>query len=124
MYFLHSHAVSGPTPRKRVPSPQQAFGARVRALRLAADMTQEDLAEHCGLFRTYMSRIETGQANPTLTMIHALAVALSVHPSVLLGDEAPTSPVEPESTSILTSVPVAVRRNRKLGNPPSRGRTR
>ena len=41
-------------------------------------MTQEDLAAHCGLFRTYMSRIETGQANPTLTMIHALATSLGV----------------------------------------------
>ncbi len=41
-------------------------------------MTLEDLAEHCGLFRTYMIRIETGQANPTLTMIHALAGALGV----------------------------------------------
>jgi transcriptional regulator with XRE-family HTH domain len=41
-------------------------------------MTQEDLAARCGLFRTYMSRIETGQANPTLTMIHALAGSLGV----------------------------------------------
>ena len=41
-------------------------------------MTQEDLAERCGLFRTYMSRIETGKANPTLTMIHALATSLGV----------------------------------------------
>ena len=59
-------------------SPQRAFGQRVRELRLAAGMTQEDLAERCGLFRTYLSRIETGLANPTLTMIHALAGSLGV----------------------------------------------
>ena len=41
-------------------------------------MTQEDLSDRCGLFRTYMSRIETGKANPTLTMIHALADSLGV----------------------------------------------
>ena len=41
-------------------------------------MTQEDLSARCGLFRTYMSRIETGKANPTLTMIHALADSLGV----------------------------------------------
>ena len=41
-------------------------------------MTQDDLSERCGLFRTYMSRIETGKANPTLTMIHALAGSLEV----------------------------------------------
>ena len=60
----------------------------MRALRLASDMTQEDLAAHCGLFRTYMSRIETGQANPTLTMIHSLADSLGVHVRVLFDDPA------------------------------------
>lgn len=66
-------------------SPQRAFGARVRELRLAAGMTQDDLSERCGLFRTYVSRIETGQANPTLTMIHALAVSLGVPVPALFG---------------------------------------
>ena len=80
---------------------------------LAAEMTQEDLAEHCGLFLTYMSRIETGQANPTLTMIHALADALGVGAAELLVNDGAPSPA-PEVTG----------RNRKLGNPPSRGRTR
>lgn len=60
------------------PSPQRAFGDRIRELRAAAGLTQEDLSERCGLFRTYMSRIETGKANPTLTMIHALAESLGV----------------------------------------------
>lgn len=48
-------------------------------------MTQDDLSERCGLFRTYVSRIETGQANPTLTMIHALAVSLGVPVPALFG---------------------------------------
>lgn len=66
---------------------QVKFGSRVRQLRLAAEMTQEDLAHKCGLFRTYMSRIETGAANPTLTMIHALAGSLRVPVSALFEDE-------------------------------------
>ena len=75
-------------------SPQRAFGQRVRELRLAAGMTQEDLAERCGLFRTYLSRIETGLANPTLTMIHALAGSLGVAVPALLGAAAePSRPV-------------------------------
>ena len=49
-------------------------------------MTQEDLADRCDLFRTYMSRIETGKANPTLTMIHSLADSLSVHFKALFDD--------------------------------------
>ena len=74
-------------------SPQRAFGARVRELRLAAGLTQEDLAARCGLFRTYMSRIETGNANPTLTMIHALAASLRVPVTALFE----TDGAEPES---------------------------
>ena len=50
----------------------------MRELRLAGGLTQDDLADRCGLYRTYMSRIETGAANPTLTMIHALAGSLRV----------------------------------------------
>ena len=75
----------------RAVSPQRAFGARIRALRLAAGMTQEDLAERCGLFRTYMSRIETGNANPTLTMIHALATSLRVPVPALFGEAPPAA---------------------------------
>ncbi len=60
----------------------------MRDLRRAAGMTQEDLAERCGLFRTYMSRIETGKANPTLTMIHALAASLGVPVTALFGEAA------------------------------------
>lgn len=77
-------------------SPQRAFGARIRALRAEQGMTQEDLAERCGLFRTYMSRIETGQGNPTLTMIHALAVSLGVPVTHLFAEgEQADAPVAP-----------------------------
>jgi transcriptional regulator with XRE-family HTH domain len=79
--------------RARAPSPQQSFGARVRELRMAAGMTQEDLAERCGLFRTYMSRIETGRANPTLTMIDALAASLGVPITTLFERDPPGPPV-------------------------------
>lgn len=78
MYFLESLRVS-----TRARAPQKAFGSRIKEFRLLAGMTQEDLAKRCDLFRTYMSRIETGQANPTLTMIHALASSLSVTPRAL-----------------------------------------
>lgn len=61
---------------------------------MAAGLTQEDLAERCGLFRTYMSRIETGIANPTLTMIHALATTLNVPVKFLFEDTAPTAAVK------------------------------
>ena len=57
---------------------RQALGKRIKELRATRSMTQEDLAERCDMFRTYMSRIESGMANPTLTMLYALAAGLEV----------------------------------------------
>ncbi|MHC8356499.1 helix-turn-helix domain-containing protein [Pseudomonas sp. LB3P81] len=60
------------------------FGHRIRELRLATGMTQEAFADHCGFARTYMSRIETGGANPSLDAIKVLADALGIELSELL----------------------------------------
>jgi transcriptional regulator with XRE-family HTH domain len=54
------------------------FGACVRRLRLERGYTQEVFAERCGFFRTYLSRVETGRANPTLNAIEVIAVALGL----------------------------------------------
>jgi transcriptional regulator with XRE-family HTH domain len=59
-------------------------GSRIRALRNNAGLSQEVLAERCGIFRTYLSRIESGFANPTLVVLVALAHALGVEPHTLL----------------------------------------
>lgn len=66
------------------PSIRKAFGTRIRELRLATGMTQEAFADHCGFARTYMSRIETGGANPSLDAIKVLADALGIELSELL----------------------------------------
>jgi transcriptional regulator with XRE-family HTH domain len=65
---------------------QSVLGSKIRTLRLAAGITQAALADRCGLFRTHVSRIECGTANPTLTAIVAIARALEVEPAVLLID--------------------------------------
>lgn len=54
------------------------FGERVRELRLAAGLKQDEFADKCGFARSYMSRIETGGANPSLDAVQTLAVALKV----------------------------------------------
>jgi transcriptional regulator with XRE-family HTH domain len=61
-----------------IKSIRKHFGDRIRELRLASGMTQESLADHCGFARTYMSRIETGGANPSLEAIKTLADGLDV----------------------------------------------
>jgi transcriptional regulator with XRE-family HTH domain len=60
------------------------LGANVRRLRNDAGLTQDDLSERAGIFRTYLSRIESGKSNPTLLVLVALADALVVTPCELL----------------------------------------
>jgi len=60
------------------------LGQNVRRLRERKGWSQETLAECSGLHRTYISGIERGTRNPTVTIISQLAVALSVKPSDLL----------------------------------------
>ena len=54
------------------------LGRKVRRLRKDAGLSQDVFAEHCGIFRTYLSRIENGTANPTITLLAALATTLDV----------------------------------------------
>jgi len=49
------------------------FGLRIKSLREAKGWSQEDLAEHSGLHRTYISGIERGTRNPTLEVIDCFA---------------------------------------------------
>lgn len=64
-------------------SRRAAFGHRVRLLRVARGMSQEDLAEAAQLHRTYISSLERGLRNIGLDNIYALADALEVEPSEL-----------------------------------------
>jgi transcriptional regulator with XRE-family HTH domain len=59
-------------------------GTHVRELRLSGNLTQDALADRCGIYRTYLSRIEMGHANPTLLVLVALANCLDVQPFELL----------------------------------------
>jgi transcriptional regulator with XRE-family HTH domain len=52
------------------------FGERLRELRLAANLSQEGLAELAHLHRTYIGGIERGERNVSLVNIHAIADAL------------------------------------------------
>jgi transcriptional regulator with XRE-family HTH domain len=56
----------------------QAFGKRVRELRLKRGLSQEDLAELCNLDRTYISGMERGHRNLGLRNVAVIASALKV----------------------------------------------
>ncbi|WP_339441834.1 helix-turn-helix transcriptional regulator [Pseudomonas proteolytica] len=63
---------------------RKGFGQRIRELRTRQGFSQEAFADRCGFVRTYMSRIETGTANPSLDAAKVLADGLGMTLSELL----------------------------------------
>ncbi|HBW39021.1 helix-turn-helix domain-containing protein [Desulfosporosinus sp. BICA1-9] len=59
------------------------FGNRVRKLRQAQGISQEELAFSSDLHRTYISDIERGARNVSLDNINKIAIALDVAPKDL-----------------------------------------
>jgi transcriptional regulator with XRE-family HTH domain len=56
----------------------ETLGANVRALRLSRGWSQEELGARCNLDRTYVSGVERGVRNPTVTVLASLASGLGV----------------------------------------------
>jgi transcriptional regulator with XRE-family HTH domain len=67
-------------------NPQVAFGKALRSFRLSAGLTQEQLSLESGVQRNFISLIETGQNQPTVSTIFRLAFALSTPPSRLIAE--------------------------------------
>ena len=61
-----------------------AFGARLRALRLRAGLTQEQLADQADLHWTYVGQIERGERNLTYKNVLKLARGLGVKAAALV----------------------------------------
>ena len=54
------------------------LAANVRGFRHAKKLSQEELADLCGLHRTYIGSVERGERNATLSTLETLAAALDV----------------------------------------------
>jgi transcriptional regulator with XRE-family HTH domain len=63
-----------------------AFGKTLRKRRKEAGFTQEQLALEADIQRNYVSLIERGVNQPTITIIFKLAGALGCSPSSLVED--------------------------------------
>lgn len=57
---------------------RKLVGRNVKRLRLAQELTQEQLAEASGLSQQYISGLEKGLRNPTVVTLFELATALGV----------------------------------------------
>jgi transcriptional regulator with XRE-family HTH domain len=42
-------------------------------------MSQVEFSERCGFYQTYLSRLERGQANPTLNAMDVIATAFGLN---------------------------------------------
>jgi len=63
-----------------------AFGLALKRHRQAAGLTQEALGYEAGLSKNYISLLENGQRQPTLTSLLSLAQAVKQAPSALIDD--------------------------------------
>lgn len=64
---------------------RKELGLRIRALRKKSGLTQENMADRCGLHWTYIGGLERGERNPTLTTMKRIADGLKVDIHTLLG---------------------------------------
>lgn len=61
-----------------------SLGATLRQIRTEKDISVTDLARTVGVSREHVTRIESGQSQPSLALVKHLALVLEVPPSVLL----------------------------------------
>ena len=64
--------------------PIKVFGMVIKQMRKELGLSQEALADEASLDRTFISQLETGAKQPSLTTIFRLAAALQVEASDLL----------------------------------------
>jgi transcriptional regulator with XRE-family HTH domain len=55
-----------------------ALGKKIRAIRRAKKMTQEDLAYESKTDYSYLNEIEAGKRNPSVERLNAIAKALKI----------------------------------------------
>ena len=78
----------GSTARDGTEGAARAFGAYLRAHRTAAQLSLRELAERAQISNPYLSQIERGLHQPSVTVIRSLAEALDLSAEVLLAEAA------------------------------------
>ena len=63
---------------------RRVLGENVKYYRVAAGLSQEELAARMGVDQGYVSSLEIGKRNPTVVTLWHAAIALNVAPAMLL----------------------------------------
>jgi putative transcriptional regulator len=64
-----------------------SIGENVRAARMKARLSQEQLAERVSVSRNYITQIETGRRRPAIKLLEALSDAMTTPVSTLLAGD-------------------------------------
>ncbi|MEM6462798.1 MAG: XRE family transcriptional regulator [Pseudomonadota bacterium] len=75
-------------------APTPDIGRLLKSTRKALDLTLEQLAERSGVSRSMLSAIERGTANPTFSIVWALAQSLGIDLATLEGTAKQDQPIE------------------------------
>jgi len=62
----------------------RSLGRSIKAFRLSAKLTQEQLAFAAGINRNYISSLEHGQKAASLAVVFRVAIALDISPTELV----------------------------------------
>lgn len=87
---------------------EESIGARIKRRRKELGLSQVELAAAAGVNQGYLSEIERGKANPRRRTVDALAVALNLPQSVLIGggdDHDTPQPLETGELPLFGSIP-------------------
>ncbi len=60
------------------------LGNNLKKIRLEKGMSQGDICRATGMDRGYISRVESGQKNPTISNLEKIAKALKISPDELI----------------------------------------
>lgn len=91
------------------------FGERLRALRVARGLSQEQLALQAGITPTYLGMLERNIKNPTLKVIEQLCQSLNISLNHFFSDCQPeTAPDDPSIQQTISLLATCTEKERKL----------
>lgn len=93
-YIEEVHSGYDDEQRARLDGEMRRFdlAGQLLALRLAAGMTQAELAKRAGLSQADVSRYERGLGNPTRTTIEGIAAVLGAHLELVRNEQQTPEP--------------------------------
>lgn len=94
---------------------RKLFGKRLRSIRLAKEMTQEELAEKAGVHSTYIGIIERGRQSVSLDIIERIAKALDITELELFSFASRKYPAG-EKEKLLAELEVRLKKEKGIAN--------